>query len=181
MQFTGQLTDISIDFKTKKPKVTFLVNERWTLEQLEILKQLEKLSIEAKKYRRKRSFDANAYARELIGKLALEMNLTDIEVYRQEIGKAGVYEVLPLKDEAVDRFIETWSRQGLGWICETFKSKFEGYTNVRAFYGSSVYDSKEMSRLIENIKIDCKLYGIETKSDAEIKRMLKEWEERKWK
>lgn len=179
MQCTGQLTDISIDFKTNKPKVTFLVNERWTLEQLEMLKDLKKLSIEAKKYRRKRSLDANAYAWELIGKLALEMNLTDIEVYRQEISIAGVSEVLPLRNDAVDRFIETWSKQGLGWICETFDSKLEGYTNVRAFYGSSVYDSKEMSRLIENIKNDCKLYGIETKSDDEIKRMLKDWEDKK--
>lgn len=179
MQCTGTIKDISMDFKTKLPQVTLLLNEKGTLEQVEMLKELKKLSVEIKKYRRKRSLDANAYAWELIGKLALETNLTDIEVYRQQIGKAGVYEVLPIKNNAVDRFVDAWSKKGLGWICETFESKIEGYTNVRAFYGSSVYDSKEMSRLIESIKIDCKLYGIETKSDEEINRLLNEWEIRK--
>ena len=179
MQCTGTIKDISMDFKTKLPQVTLLLNEKGTLEQVEMLKDLNKLSVEIKKYRKKRSLDANAYAWELIGKLALEMNLTNIEVYRLEIGKAGVYEVLPLKKDAVDRFIETWNRQGLGWICETFESKIDGYTNVRAFYGSSVYDSKEMYRLIESIKEDCKLYGIETKSEEEINRLLDEWENRK--
>lgn len=175
MQCTGTIKDISMDFKTKLPQVTLLLNEKGTLEQVEMLKELNKLSVEIKKYRKKRSLDANAYAWELIGKLALEMNLTDIEVYRQEIGKAGVYEVLPIKKNAVDRFIEVWSKKGLGWICETFESKIDGYTNVRAFYGSSIYDSKEMSRLIDNIKNDCKLYGIETKSEEEINRLLNEW------
>lgn len=175
MQCTGTIKDISMDFKTKLPQVTLLLNEKGTLEQVEVLKELEKLSVEIKKYRKKRSLDANAYAWELIGKLALEMNLTDIEVYRHEIGKAGVYEVLPLKNNAVDRFMEAWSKKGLGWICETFESKIDGYTNVRAFYGSSVYDSKEMYRLIESIKEDCKLYGIATKSEEEINRLLNEW------
>ena len=179
MQCTGIIKDISMDFKTKLPQVTLLLNEKGTLEQVEMLKDLNKLSVELKKYRKKRSLDANAYAWELIGKLALEMNLTDKEVYRHEIGKAGVYEVLPLKNNAVDRFMEAWAKKGLGWICETFESKIDGYTNVRAFYGSSVYDSKEMSRLIESIKEDCRLYGIETKSEEEINRLLNEWENRK--
>ena len=60
MQFTGQVTDISIDFKTNKPKVTFLVNEKETLNQIDEIRNIEKLVVEAKKYRAKRSLDANA-------------------------------------------------------------------------------------------------------------------------
>ena len=106
------------------------------------------------------------------------MNLSNVEVYRHEISNAGVFDVIPLPKDAVDRFIEIWSEKGLGWVCETFPSKLDGFINVRAFYGSSVYDTKEMSRLIDNIVNDCKMYGIETKSQEEIDRLLEEWEER---
>ena len=36
------------------------------------------------------------------------------------------------------------------------------------YYGSSVYDTKQMSALIDHIVQDCKALGIETKTPAEI-------------
>lgn len=61
MKFTGTVSDVSIDFKTQKPKITFIVNEKSALSELDEIKDLGKLSIEAKKYRQKRSLDANSY------------------------------------------------------------------------------------------------------------------------
>lgn len=61
MKFTGTVSDVSIDFKTQKPKITFIVNEKSALSELDEIKDLDKLSIEAKKYRQKRSLDANSY------------------------------------------------------------------------------------------------------------------------
>ena len=61
MRFTGTISDVSIDFKTNKPKITFIMNERAALAELDEIKDLDKLSVEAKKYRKKRSLDANAY------------------------------------------------------------------------------------------------------------------------
>lgn len=176
MKFTGQLADVSIDFKTNKPKVTFIVNERSALESLDEIKDLDKLSIEAKKYRKKRSLDANSYCWLLIGKLAEKLNLKPLDVYRKAIIEVGVYEVVPIKDEAVERYIEVWQDNGLGWLCETMKSKLDGYTNVIAWYGSSVYNSKEMSKLVDNIVEECQEHGIETLPPQELESMKASWE-----
>lgn len=67
-------------------------------------------------------------------------------------------------------------KTGLGWICETTKSKLEGYTNVLAYYGSSTYNTQEMSRLIDALVFECNQFEVETKPKEEIDSMLKEWE-----
>ena len=174
MLCTGKLIDTSIDINTRKPKVTFLLNEN-AFDEINEIKDIEKLKIEAKKYRNKRSLDANAYCWVLIGKLAEKLNIKDIEVYRKAIGEVGVFEIFPVRNEAVERFIETWNSNGLGWVCEKFRSRLDRYTNVKAFYGSSVYDSKEMSRLIDNIVTECKEQQIETMTPRELDSLIKEW------
>ena len=175
MRFTGQVSDVSIDFKSGKPKITFIMNERTALAEIDEIKDLDKLSVEAKKYRKKRSLDANAYCWVLINKLAEKLNLKPIEVYRKAIYEIGVREVIPVKNEAVDRYKEVWQNNGLGWLCETVPSKLNVYTNVIAWYGSSVYDSKEMSRLVDGIVDECKLQNIETMTPAELKRLKEAW------
>ena len=59
MKLQGTLVDISIDFKTNKPKITLLINSnKKTLDELD---KLNLLDIEVKKHRNRRSLDANAY------------------------------------------------------------------------------------------------------------------------
>ena len=53
MTNTGTLQDISIDYKTNKTKITLLLDERDSIPSLEELKE-DKLSVEIKKYRKKR-------------------------------------------------------------------------------------------------------------------------------
>ena len=58
------------------------------------------------------------------------------------------------------------------------KSNQSGFTNVITYYGSSVYNTAEMSKLIELIVQECKQLDIETKSDVEINSLLKEWDKK---
>lgn len=141
----------------------------WLLEQ-DITKQYE-----VKQVKRKRSLDANAYCWVLMQKLAEKLNMTKEEVYREAIKTVGSYEILPIKEEAVVRFIEAWKHNGLGWVCETTKSKLDGYVNVLAYYGSSTYDTKEMSRLIDLIVEECKLQEIETMTPEQLSVLKEEW------
>ena len=55
------------------------------------------------------------------------------------------------------------------------KSKIEGYRNLRAYYGSSTYDTRQMSQLIDNLVQDCRALDIEVKSDEEISSLLGGW------
>lgn len=120
--------------------------------------------LEVREHRKKRSLDANAYAWVLIDKLADAMRITPKEIYRQAIVNiGGNCEVIPIKEEAAERFKQIWENQGLGWPCvDMGKSKIPGYRNLRAYYGSSTYDTRQMAQLIDNLVQDCKALDIET-------------------
>lgn len=174
MKSIGIIEDISIDYKTQKPKILLTLNERESLPSLEELKE-DKLSIEIKKYRKNRSLDANAYMWVLISKLEEKINISKDIIYKDAIKNIGVYEVIPVKNEAVERFIEAWTKNGLGWVCETTKSKLEGYTNILAYYGSSTYNTAEMSRLIDFVVQECKQLNIETMTPEQLNILKEEW------
>ena len=140
----------------------------------------KKYVAEIKEYRKKRSLDANAYAWSLIGQLAARLStdgvvITPDQVYREAIRDVGGnYEVIPIRDDALERWQQIWAGKGLGWVCEVIgKSKIDGYTNTRCFYGSSVYDSAQMTRLIAIIVDECKAAGVETMTPEELESLLR--------
>ena len=174
---TGIIKDIDIDYKTSKEKISLLLDTK-QLDIVEELKNDNKLNIELKKYREKRSLDSNAYAWVLLGELQNFLNIPKEEIYKDLIRNIGSYEVVPVRDEAVEKFRQAWSKNGIGWVTETTKSKLDGYTNIIAYFGSSTYNTKEMTRLINLLVEECKQFGIETKSQEEIDSLLKEWDKK---
>ena len=69
------------------------------------------------------------------------------------------------------------SKNGIGWQTDRFPSKIEGCTNVILYYGSSTYDSAQMSRLLDLIVYDCKIQGIQTDTPEEIAKLKALWGE----
>lgn len=66
---------------------------------------------------------------------------------------------------------------GTGWITEQVDYTQDGsQVVIRAYYGSSQYNTKQMSRLIDEIVSDCKEHGIETLTPNELARMKEEWD-----
>ena len=140
-----------------------------------LFKQDKTKQYEVKEHKEKRSLDANAYMWVLISKLQEKLKIEKEEIYKDAIKNIGVYEVIPVKNEAVDRFIEAWKHNGIGWLCETTKSKLEGFTNIIAYYGSSTYNTNEMSRLIDLIVQECKQLDIETMTPEQLSLLKEEW------
>lgn len=176
MKTKGKVIDISKDYKSNQFRVTFLVESE--VDVIEEIQSVPCLDIEAKEHKEKRSLDANAYCWCLIGKLAKKLNIKPIEVYREQIKNTPVYEIVPIRDEAIERFTKGWEKNGLGWIVVNVgESKFRGFHNLQVFYGSSAYNTQEMSQLINNIVEECKIQGIETKTPEEIKSLIACWEE----
>lgn len=130
-----------------------------------------------KEHRKKRSLDSNAYAWTLIGKLADAMRVPPTIVYINAIQNiGGNYEIIPIREEAVEKFKEVWTKQGLGWPCvDMGPSKIPGYRNLRAYYGSSTYDTRQMSMLIDSLIQDCKALDIETLSEEKLSAMMEGW------
>lgn len=134
--------------------------------------------LEVKEHRKKRSLDSNAYAWTLINKIADVMRIPPVEVYRQAIQDiSGNNEIIPIKDEAVEQFKQAWQHNGIGWICRDMgKSKIQGYRNLMVYYGSSVYDTKQMSDLIDNLVQDCKALDIETLPPEKLDLLMEGWD-----
>ena len=133
-------------------------------------------SLEIKEKKKKRSLDANAYFWALAHKIAGKSGVEVSAVYRsyiREIG--GNNDIVCIQDKAVDNFCRIFESHGLGWVTERIPSKIDGCTNVICYYGSSTYDTAQMSRLIELAIQDCKEYGIEYLTPAEIAGMLSAW------
>lgn len=125
-----------------------------------------------------RSLDANGYAWVLLDKLAAHYGVAREKVYRQEIQSiCGVSEVLCLREKAADAFCKGWERNGIGWMADKGASKLKGCVNVTVWYGSSTYDTEQMSRLIDAVVEDCKAVGIETMTPEELDALVSRWGE----
>ena len=138
----------------------------------------KKLSIKAELYRSKRSLNANAYMWVLIGELAKVINEPRIEIYRQAIMDAGVMKPLVTKTELAQEVIKALTDTkptGTGDFAIAGNNK-NGWTEIYLYIGSSKYNTKEMSMLIDYIVEECKEQGIDTKTPEEIADLLARWE-----
>ena len=179
MKLTGKIISANIGWLTGKGQLTLEINELGEFKQLyDDLNQKDKLSIEIKEYRKRRSLDANAYFWVLCDKLSENQGVPKEEIYRSYIKQiGGNCDTVCVKDMAVEKLCEGWKRNGIGWLTETFPSKLEGCTNVTLYYGSSTYDSQQMTRLLDLIIQDCKAVGIPTETPNQIAEMLARWKE----
>lgn len=143
-----------------------------------VSKMKDKLYVaELKEYREKRSLDANSYLWILCQKIAEAVrNITKEEVYQDAVKRVGQFEFLPIREDAVETFVHRWSGKGLGWFVEILDdSKLLGYKKVIAYYGSSVYDTREMSVLLDDVVSTAKEIGVETATPEELARMKEEY------
>jgi hypothetical protein len=169
-----------IEFKTEKPVLSFNLKgklivsfeaDKKLTESLDTLPE-KSLIVTIKEYRQKRSLDANAYFWTLCDKVAEKLNTSKEEIYKEKIKECGVFEIVPLRNDAVERYTAMWGKNGLGWFCEVLgASKLQGYTNVITYFGSSTYNSKEMSRIVESIVEDCRELKIPTVDENELLKM----------
>ena len=140
---------------------------RWNIMSfLETMKP-KKYTCIIKEFCKKRSLNANAYMWRMVGKIAAAVLATPEEIYRDILKDIGDnYEVFAVRNEFAAKFPDIWAADHIGWIAEKIgPSNQEGYTDFMCFYGSSVYDTKQMSRLIDAVIRECKELGIETLSE----------------
>jgi hypothetical protein len=177
------VTDIRLQFnESHQPELVLALSlspqqaQEGVQELKEVLAKGKHLQAEIKQYRKRRSLDANAYCWVLCQRIAEVINSTKENVYREFIKGVGQFEIVPLKNEAVEKWIQNWQSHGIGWVSEAMgESKIPGYTNVISYYGSSVYDTKEMSVLLDEVVNQCHELGIETMSPQELESLKQAW------
>lgn len=173
MEFTGVIKSINNNFITKEVSITFSVNETsHILPEYDRLKDVKKLKITAVKFKEKRSLDANAYMWVLLQKMAEVLKTTKDDLYLDMLDRYGVFTHIIAKPHVVDRVISEWRTvRNLG---EVRVNGQEGI-QLQCYFGSSAYDTKEMSKLIDGIVSECKELDIETLSPEELRIMKERW------
>lgn len=136
--------------------------------------------VEIKRKVKRRSLNANAYAWVLCDKIARELSkngyISKNDVYKRVLIECGAFTYIPVKNAAVDRFIEIWHGHGLGWHAEDAgPAKTEGYTIIRAYHGSSVYTVNEMRRLIDALIDECNQLNIPIENNDYINSLIQDW------
>lgn len=136
METTGTLEEINIDYKTGKPKISFLINDKSKLSNIEELKGL-KLKIIAKKDIKKRSLNANNYFWKLLQELCELAEIDTIEEYKRRVKELGIFRRFRIEKDNVNTFEKMWTAQGIAWFCEIFDTEIIGDTEfkiINAYY-----------------------------------------------
>lgn len=137
-----------------------------------------------------RSLSANAYAWVLIDQIAEKLQQkepkngwTVLEVYRNAIREiGGISDIYGVKETAVEAFKELWCGDHLGRQVQVIPgSSKPGWVNVKAWKGSSDFDSLQMTVFINGLIQEAEGLGIGTVSDKEVERMLNGWQKASFK
>lgn len=159
MKTRAILNDIKIDFKTRKPLLTFLVQGE--AERFE--KYLDKpLDLNIEKHRERRSLDANALLWACLGELAKALGTDNWSMYLFELERYGKYTYIMCRTDAVDDLSRQWREIKI-------VGEEDGMTKLLCFFGSSTYNSAEMSHLIDGVISDMKDAGLDPPVTADIR------------
>lgn len=138
--------------------------------------------ITIQKKKNKRSLNASAYCWVLCQKIAEELSKTGYtskeDVYRKAIKDCSHFSYVPVREDAIERYIQIWQAHGIGWLAEDAGEcqSIKGYHNIMCYHGSSVYNTKEMSRLIECLVDECEQLGIKLEPSEYIQSLIEGWE-----
>lgn len=123
---------------------------------------------------KKRSLDANAYCWVLCDKIARAVGITKEEVYRDAILRVGGYIQHSFRADKFDKYCRTWEAQGIGNQVQLV-GRVGDDVIVNAYYGSHLYDTAEMSRLINDLVDTARGMDIETMPEEELQSLLTSW------
>lgn len=174
MRFTGEIQSVTKDWNTDKFIVSFLMNESLPVDEVNSLMDT-KLSIEAKKWRQKRSLDANALLWHCIGEIASVLRTDKWAVYLEMLKRYGKYTYICVKPNMVEAMKLQWRE------CEEIgEIDINGTKAIQmlCYFGSSTLNTKEFSVLLDGVISEMKEMGLETPTSQDMKRALEEMEKR---
>lgn len=151
--------------------LSFTGNIEKIKQKLFLLDKNKEYDIEIKLHRNKRSNNANSYCWALCTQIASVLNNDKDSIYVLMLKRYGVSDLIPIRNDVpVEDYFKYYN----------IETKTDKYTWYKVYKGSSRYDTKEMSVLLQGIVSECKEMGIPTKEDIEIQRLINDWEKEKF-
>lgn len=173
MECTGKILNITKDYMSGQLQITFAINEPSAAQAVNDIKGCDKLSIKAVRFREKRSLDANALLWLCLGKIADALRADKWDIYLQMLKRYGKYTHICVKPHVVDAVKAQWRE------CEEIgEVNINGQNAVQmlCYFGSSTYDTKEFSRLLDGVISEMQEMGLDTPTSEDMRRALEQWE-----
>jgi hypothetical protein len=167
----------SVNFRPPTTTVSFVIDRDDANRFSPLVGDLVNYSLVLKKKRNK-SINMHNYMWVLCDKIAQArhdmMVLTKEDIYRMAVREAGLWNDVTVDNQNTKDLIADWQRNGIGWFAEVV---FRGdeYTTLRLYRGASVYTADQLYRLTDYVVEMAKENGIDTISDAELKRLKELW------
>ena len=137
------------------------------------IKDYKELSVEIKKYRAKRSLSANGYLWVLLNKIACVVNRSKEDVYLEMLKRYGVFTHIIAKPNMIDKIKSEWK------TVEVLDEKQIGSqkgVQLLCYFGSSTYDTKEFTQLLDGVISEAKELDIETITPQEKALLMESYE-----
>lgn len=168
MKTTGRLTNITIPFRSKNPVVSFEIQAN--AEDVEKYADKE-LDITFVRHRKKRSMDANAMLWACLGEMARALKSDPWDVYLYMLERYGKFTHILVKPEAVESVKAMWRETKV-------VGERNGMIQMLCYFGSSTYNTKEFSYLLDGVISEMKEMHLETPPSEDMRRILEEMNER---
>lgn len=174
MECTGKLVGVARDWNTGKMTVTFQIDGEPT-EEINKLLECEKLSIEAKKHRQKRSIDANALLWVCLGQIANALRADKWDIYLQMLRRYGKFTYICVKPAVVDSVKSQWRESE---VIGEIDINGQKAVQMLCYFGSSTYNTQEFTVLLDGVISEMREMNLETPTSEDMRRSLEAWEKK---
>lgn len=170
MKVKGKINNISFNMQGAAILSLEVYEKNTLLREFDTLKDIEILDIEVKKHRSKRSLNANNYLWVLVNEMGNSLNMSKEEVYLLMLKRYGQCEVVSILSTInIKGYFKYYD------IAGTTILNNKEFTHYKVYKGSSEFDTKEMSILIDGVVSECQELGIETMAPDELESLKSSW------
>lgn len=177
METTGRIVSVTNDFVSGKFHITLEIDTN-PINDINLLKELKKLSIVIDKYREKRSKDANGLLWHCISKIAQSFTppVDKWEIYLDMLKSYGQFTDILVRADALEATRKQWRETE-----EVDRYEINGveYVTLLAYFGSSTFNTKDFSILLEGVIQEMKQTGLDAPTTKEMQRAIEQWEKQK--
>ena len=164
MESKATLHGISRDFKTNRPIISFLIDSLQPETDLS-----GELRLTVRRWKEKRSLDANSYLWAILTQMALVLHSTKEEVYEEMLDRYGK----EFRDQD-GGMVTVAVKKGLDLKKAGHWKYYKDGDDCAYWYllkGSSEYDTTEMSYFLDRVIEEAKELGIDTATPDELAKM----------
>lgn len=130
------------------------------------------IEVDIKKFREKRSLNANRLLWDCLGEIAEALRTDKWNVYLMMLKRYGKYTYICVKPNVVKSVKAQWREcEEIGEI----NINGEKAVQLLCYFGSSTYDSKEFSVLLDGVVSEMKEMGLKAPSEREFDMVIESW------